>query len=134
MNFTKNLLKIKNKGREFPEYSGSSPQQKAAQRSCFFCFPKLEFVIMDYTVYILQSENDNSFYIGYTSNLTQRIEYHNSGKSRYTSKKMPWKNIYTKNDENKGLQSFDSKSFINRSFKTFYFRSLFKTTSSPSAK
>jgi len=52
---------------------------------------------MDYTVYILQSENDNSFYIGYTSNLTQRIEYHNSGKSRYTSKKMPWKIVYTEN-------------------------------------
>jgi putative endonuclease len=46
-------------------------------------------------VYILQSEKDGSYYIGFTSNLNQRLEYHNSGKSRYTSKKMPWKVVYT---------------------------------------
>ena len=50
---------------------------------------------MDFTVYILQSEKDNSFYIGFTSDLNQRLSYHNSGKSRYTSKKMPWKVVYT---------------------------------------
>jgi len=45
----------------------------------------------------LQSQKDNSFYIGFTSNLNQRLEYHNYGKSRYTSKKMPWKIVYTEN-------------------------------------
>ena len=50
---------------------------------------------MGFTVYILQSEKDGSYYIGFTSNLNQRLEYHNSGKSRYTSKKMPWKVVYT---------------------------------------
>ncbi|MBW6535545.1 MAG: GIY-YIG nuclease family protein [Mariniphaga sp.] len=47
----------------------------------------------------MQSELDESFYIGYSSNLEQRLQYHNSGKSRYTSKKMPWKLVYTENFE-----------------------------------
>ncbi|WP_372949967.1 GIY-YIG nuclease family protein [Mariniphaga sp.] len=56
---------------------------------------------MKFTVYILESELDESFYIGYSSNLEQRMQYHNSGKSRYTSKKMPWKLVYS--------ESFDSR-------------------------
>ncbi|MBN1819665.1 MAG: GIY-YIG nuclease family protein [Prolixibacteraceae bacterium] len=48
-----------------------------------------------YVGYILRSEKDGSYYIGYTSDLEQRVEYHNTGKSRYTSRKMPWKVVYT---------------------------------------
>ncbi|VAW20065.1 hypothetical protein MNBD_BACTEROID01-1456, partial [hydrothermal vent metagenome] len=44
---------------------------------------------------------DNSFYIGYTSNIVQRLEYHNSGKSRYTSRKMPWELVYFEEFESK---------------------------------
>ena len=50
---------------------------------------------MNYTVYILQSKKDGTFYIGFTSNIEQRLEYHNGGKSRYTSRKMPWKLVYS---------------------------------------
>ncbi len=50
-----------------------------------WCF----FVIMKFIVYIIQSENDGSFYIGFTSDIEQRLSYHNSGKSRYTSRKCP---------------------------------------------
>ena len=50
---------------------------------------------MLYTVYILQSEIDNSFYIGYTSNLYNRIAQHNSGMSHYTKRKLPWKLVYS---------------------------------------
>jgi len=50
---------------------------------------------MSYFVYILQSEADGSFYIGYTANLTNRLHEHNSGKSYYTRRKMPWQIIYT---------------------------------------
>ena len=49
---------------------------------------------MSYFVYILQSEVDSSFYIGYTSNLQQRLAEHNSGKTRYTSRKRPWNIVY----------------------------------------
>ena len=45
-------------------------------------------------VYILQSEVDNSFYIGFTENLEKRVEQHNNGESIYTSRKIPWKLVY----------------------------------------
>ncbi|WP_299529767.1 GIY-YIG nuclease family protein [Ulvibacterium sp.] len=47
-----------------------------------------------YVVYILQSDLDGSYYIGQTENLERRLTYHNSGKSRYTSRKLPWKVVY----------------------------------------
>ncbi len=45
-------------------------------------------------VYILMSEVDSSFYIGQTNDLNKRIEYHNLGLSKYTSRKKPWKVVY----------------------------------------
>lgn len=45
-------------------------------------------------VYLLQSQKNNSFYIGCTSNLKQRFIEHNQGKSYHTKKYMPWKLIY----------------------------------------
>ena len=45
---------------------------------------------MDYFVYILKSEKDHRFYIGQTQDLEQRISAHNSGKSSYTKKYIPW--------------------------------------------
>ena len=44
---------------------------------------------------------DDSFYIGYTSNLDRRLEEHNEGNSRYTSKKTPWKVVYSEEFEEK---------------------------------
>ncbi|NOY94853.1 MAG: GIY-YIG nuclease family protein, partial [Chlorobi bacterium] len=35
------------------------------------------------------------------SNIRQRLEYHNSGKSRYTSRKMPWELVYFERFESK---------------------------------
>jgi len=48
---------------------------------------------MFYT-YILQSQKDKSFYIGYTQNMSQRLEKHNKAKKGYTSTKQPWKIVY----------------------------------------
>ena len=43
-------------------------------------------------VYILQSiENPDIFYIGFTTDLKQRLKDHNSGASVYTNKFKPWK-------------------------------------------
>ena len=61
---------------------------ESSSKGCFFNF-------MKFIVYIIQSENDGSFYIGFTSDIEQRLSYHNSGKSRYTSRKMPWHLVYT---------------------------------------
>jgi len=49
---------------------------------------------MIYFVYILQSEKDGNYYIGHTSNLAERIERHNHGRSGYTRGKPPWKLLY----------------------------------------
>ena len=50
--------------------------------------------VMAYFVYILQSERDGSYYVGYTADLGKRIDRHNQGGGRYTRGKLPWKLIY----------------------------------------
>jgi len=54
-----------------------------------------------YKVYILQSLNNNRFYIGHTFNLENRLLCHNGGKVRSTKGGIPWKLIYTENYDNK---------------------------------
>jgi len=54
----------------------------------------LIYWFMAYTVYILQSDRDGSYYIGYTACLGKRLIRHNEGRSRYTRRKIPWKVIY----------------------------------------
>jgi putative endonuclease len=49
---------------------------------------------MLYIVYILQSEKDKSYYTGYTTNIKQRIKDHNSGCSKYSLTKKPYKLIW----------------------------------------
>ena len=46
-------------------------------------------------VYILKSLIHDKTYIGQTDNLDRRLREHNSGKSNYTSKFVPWEIIYT---------------------------------------
>ena len=43
-----------------------------------------------YFVYIIQSETTSKYYIGMTSDITKRLNYHNRGASRYTRNKGPW--------------------------------------------
>ncbi len=51
--------------------------------------------LMDYYVYVLQSERDGSYYRGQTRNLEARIKQHNQGKVKYTKGHMPWKLVYS---------------------------------------
>ncbi|KKQ18535.1 hypothetical protein A2617_01095 [Candidatus Daviesbacteria bacterium RIFOXYD1_FULL_41_10] len=46
------------------------------------------------TTYILQREKDGKFYIGSTTNIENRIKKHNSGQSRYTKNKGPFRIVY----------------------------------------
>ena len=50
---------------------------------------------MLYYVYILKSLKDNSFYIGQTQNLEERLQRHNKGRSRFTCGKNPWAIVYS---------------------------------------
>jgi putative endonuclease len=45
---------------------------------------------MSYVVYIIQSLKDGRYYVGSTSDLKKRLEYHNAGRTRYTKKYQPW--------------------------------------------
>ena len=47
-----------------------------------------------YYTYVLQSEKDGSYYIGYTKQLQKRFRQHNAGKSTYTAKHRPFKLVY----------------------------------------
>jgi putative endonuclease len=49
---------------------------------------------MFYYVYILQSLKNDSFYIGYTSDLKKRFKEHNSGESKATKPFIPYKLIF----------------------------------------
>jgi len=49
---------------------------------------------MFYYTYILQSQKDNSFYIGYTSDLKKRLKQHNSGINQATKPFIPYKLIF----------------------------------------
>ena len=45
-------------------------------------------------VYVLQSELDSGLYIGMTANLRRRFQEHQSGESRSTKGRRPWRLIY----------------------------------------
>jgi len=49
---------------------------------------------MFYYVYILQSQKDKSLYIGYTTDLIQRIKRHNSGESPATKPFRPYELVF----------------------------------------
>ena len=47
-----------------------------------------------YYVYILKSQRDGTYYIGYTEDLNRRMEEHNSEGNSYTNRKAPWDLVY----------------------------------------
>ena len=49
---------------------------------------------MAYTVYILPSDRDGSFYIGHTASMGERLRRHNEGRGPYTKAKIPWRVVY----------------------------------------
>ncbi|MBI2514762.1 GIY-YIG nuclease family protein [Candidatus Wolfebacteria bacterium] len=49
---------------------------------------------MFFNIYILKSEKNNRFYIGFTPDLLARLEKHNQGKVYWTKRHTPWKLIY----------------------------------------
>jgi len=75
--------------------------KKGWQTVAFFVFVRSKLIVMFY-VYILRSLKDQSFYIGYSSDVAKRLEQHNAGESRYTARKLPWEIFY--------VESFATKS------------------------
>ena len=55
-----------------------------------------------YSVYILESMQDGSWYIGSTDDVTRRLTEHNDqSNTHYTGKKQPWKLLRTKDFKKK---------------------------------
>ena len=52
---------------------------------------------MEFIVYILFSQSKNRFYIGFTSNLKERIIRHNQKSKGFTGNVNDWKIVYTEN-------------------------------------
>jgi putative endonuclease len=57
---------------------------------------------MSYFTYILKSEHDGTYYYGSTKDCEARLKMHNSGKSRYTKGRRPWKLYYFEEYESRG--------------------------------
>ena len=73
-----------------------------------------------FTTYIIYSIDFDSFYIGYTSAIEERIIQHNSGKTKSTKNKIPWKVVYTEVFQTK-TEAIQRERFLKRQKnKTFY--------------
>ncbi len=75
---------------------------------------------------IKKSKNEIGFlevpYIGFTSNMKQRLDYHNSGKSRYTSRKIPWILVYQEKYQTRS-EAIKRETFLKKQRnRTFYKR------------
>jgi len=78
---------------------------------------------MTYYTYILQSEKDDSFYIGTTSDVDRRLIEHNNGFSPYTSKKSPWKLVYVEKCESK-TEAIKREKFLKKQRNKEFYRKL----------
>src|SRR5947199_5505001 len=65
---------------------------------------------MVFYVYVLRSESDSGFYIGFSTNLRARLRQHQDGESLATSHRGPWKLIYyeayTEREDAEGREKF----------------------------
>lgn len=51
---------------------------------------------MSCNVYLIRSKIDGSYYVGISENPNKRLDEHNSGKLKTTSRKKPYDLVYTK--------------------------------------
>ncbi len=64
-------------------------------------------------VYLIQSETTGKFYIGHTQDLTDRLQYHNTGRSDYTKNRGPWKLLSSKTFNTRG-EAMKYENFLKR--------------------
>jgi putative endonuclease len=77
---------------------------------------------MTFQVYILQSLVDGTFYIGYTKDLDKRLKQHNTAKSGYSSRKVPWKIVYTESFIEKSAAIIRERFLKNQKSRDFILR------------
>ena len=77
--------------------------------------------------YVLQSEKDGAFYVGFTKNLKQRFEQHQKGSVESTKDRRPLKLIYYEacihqedaSRREKYLKSYHGRMFLRRRLKSY---------------
>jgi len=81
-----------------------------------------------FSVYILESLRDGSYYIGYSKDPEKRLRKHNSSTKGYTSTKKPWCLVH--------IEKFDAKSeaikrerFLKAQRNRHFYQSLIAATS-----
>jgi putative endonuclease len=80
-----------------------------------------------YYTYVLQSEKDRGFYIGFTKDLKLRFEQHNRGQVDSTKSRRPLKIIYYEGCLNqadatkreKYLKTYNGKRFLHNRLKSY---------------
>jgi putative endonuclease len=78
-----------------------------------------------YFVYLIQSDIDNSFYVGYSQDTQKRLLAHNNGESTYTRRKMPWKLVYTEEYISKS-EALKREKFLKAQKNTEFYKKLIK--------
>ena len=80
-----------------------------------------------YYSYVLQSQKDNGFYVGFTKNLKLRFEHHKKGLVESTKDRMPMKLIYYEaclyqNDATKRekyLKTYNGRRYLAKRLKSY---------------
>ena len=83
---------------------------------------------MFYYVYVLLSQADNKLYTGYTNNLRNRLDLHNSGKVASTKNRIPllliyWEGCLNQQDatrREKYLKSGNGKRYLKNRLKNYF--------------
>ena len=80
-----------------------------------------------YYTYVLQSEKDGKFYVGFTNDLKQRFEQHQKGLVDSTKIRRPFKLIYYEacidrsdaTNREKYFKSYNGRMFLNKRLKSY---------------
>jgi putative endonuclease len=78
---------------------------------------------MSYFVYILQSQKDFTYYIGYSKDPAIRIIKHNNSKIGYTATKKPWVLVYTE-EYNTKSDAIKREKFLKQQKNTTFYKQL----------
>ncbi|PJE62923.1 hypothetical protein COU88_02330 [Candidatus Roizmanbacteria bacterium CG10_big_fil_rev_8_21_14_0_10_39_6] len=78
-----------------------------------------------YYIYVLESQVDKTFYIGYTLFLEKRVYAHNNGNTRYTKRKRPWILLHKEEYNNKS-DAIKRERYLKRMKSSRYIRSIIK--------
>jgi len=81
-----------------------------------------------YFIYILQSQKDQSYYIGFSADPQERLNQHNNASTGYTSKKKPWTIVYQEEYPSK-KEALDREKFIKLKKSKVFIQKLINTRS-----